>query len=106
MFLSLIHTRPHDVSDVAEVAECYLEEHESPSHLPSLLSALPRVADLVVRLKPKLISDPLLSPTSGQPYSYMHICRWLTAQYNSTSIVCVSTVIVHIHVHKIVKNAM
>ena len=61
--------------DVAEIAECYLEEHESPSHLPSLLSALPRVADLVVRLKPKLISDPLLSPTSGQPYSYMHICK-------------------------------
>ena len=58
-----------------EVAENFLEDHESPSHLPSLLSALPRVADLAARLKPKLISDPLLSPTSGQPYSYMYICK-------------------------------
>ena len=58
-----------------EVAEHFLEDHESPSHLPSLLSALPRVADLAARLKPKLISDPLLSPASGRPYSYMYICK-------------------------------
>ena len=72
-FLPLPFSLPF--SPLSDVAGYYLEELECPSHLSSLLSALPRVADLVVRLKPKLISDPLLSPTSGTPYTYMRVCR-------------------------------
>ena len=60
------------------VAECYLEDLQSPSHLSSVWSALPSVCQLSSRLKPKLISDPLLSPTTGQFLSYHRLCQWVT----------------------------
>ena len=63
------------VSYTSEVAELYLEEHESPLHLSCLLLSLPTVTDLVARLKPKLISDPLIDPSTGTSYSHSHIYR-------------------------------
>ena len=63
------------VCGTTEVAQLYLEDHESPLHLSSLLATLPTVSDLVARLKPKLISDPLLHPATSKPHTYMQVCR-------------------------------
>ena len=51
-----------------------LEAPESPAHLTSLLTLLPTADDLVTRLKPKLIQDPLLDG-KGQPFTHQRLFR-------------------------------
>eukprot|EP00731_Ephydatia_muelleri_P018742 Em0011g782a len=48
-----------------ETLECY-------DHLSFILGSFPTMEDLVQRLKPKMVQDPLLDPTA-HPYSYLSI---------------------------------
>ena len=53
-----------------------LETPESPGHLGNLLTMLPTADDLVTRLKPKLIQDPLLDG-KGQAFTHQRLFRYV-----------------------------
>ena len=58
----------------SDLRDQLLEAPESPAHLTSLLTLLPTADDLVTRLKPKLIQDPLLDG-KGQPFTHQRLFR-------------------------------
>ena len=58
----------------SDLRDHLLETPESPAHLSSLLALLPMADDLVTRLKPKLVHDPLLD-RKGQPFTHQRLFR-------------------------------